>query len=97
MNDPTAKAREKATLFTGVNTWIGPLDALPKTALQWPAAPLHRSWSRAGSDAADLKCLAERREGGSTMLTLRWQDREFHCRVPFTDEASIANALTCFT
>jgi alanine racemase len=97
LNDPTAKAREKATLFTGVNTWIGPLDVLPKTALQWPATPLHRSWSRSGSDAADLKCLAELREGGSTMVTLRWQDREFHCRVPFTDEASIANALTCFT
>lgn len=97
LNDPTAKAREKATLFAGAHAWIGPIGALPQTAAQWTAAPLHRSWSRTTADAADLKCLAELREGGSTMLTLRWQDNAFQCRVPFTDEASVANALTCFT
>ena len=97
LNDPAAKAREKATLFAGVQAWIGPMDALPPTAAQGTAAPVLRSWSRTGTDAADLKCLAGQREGGGTMLTLRWQDREFQCRVPFTDEASVSNALTCFT
>jgi alanine racemase len=97
--DPFAKAREKTALFAGSDVWISPGGALPVQAMHQLHGVPHLSWSlvRGAGAPAYLECHAQRIQAGSTILDLRFRGEDFQCRVPFTDEASIANALTCIT
>jgi alanine racemase len=95
--DPASKAREKTSLFVGADVWISPWGAVPEPATQQLTATKHLTWSRQPGTGAFLECLAARTEGAGTVLHLRFQEEEFHCRIPFTDEASLSNALTCIT
>lgn len=94
LSDPMAKGREKVSLFRNTAVWIGPADAASEDLAPGTA---RLTWSRRTGTDAFLLCLWEHQEGASTVLTLRVGDDEFQCRVPFIDDASIANALTCIT
>jgi len=53
------------------------------------------SWSMKGD--ADLRVLGATQENGYTTLTGIYQDQELSIRVPFTDAASIENAIHCWS
>ncbi|RYZ19428.1 MAG: bifunctional UDP-N-acetylmuramoyl-tripeptide:D-alanyl-D-alanine ligase/alanine racemase, partial [Chitinophagaceae bacterium] len=82
------KRSEKGRLFEGAAVVIGPE---PWTGLM----PHHISWGQE-SDAG-LRADSIRREGGETHVAASYRGLSVELRVPFTDEASVANALTCAT
>lgn len=51
------------------------------------------SWSTTGE--AMLQVLATEKKAGATTITLAFQSTEFSCIIPFTDDASVENAVTC--
>lgn len=95
--DPFAKAREKLALFVHADTWISPADAVPGAVAQELRPVQHLTWTRQRGTAAFLECRSERVEGESTLLSLHCKGEDFQCRIPFIDEASVANALTCIS
>ncbi len=99
LTDPCAKATEKAALFAGADVWISPEGAVPEQAMHPLEGVPHLTWSRRSGTGtpAFLECRMQRIEGGSTILDLHCSGEDFQCRLPFTDEASAANALTCIT
>ncbi|HMO33573.1 MAG TPA: bifunctional UDP-N-acetylmuramoyl-tripeptide:D-alanyl-D-alanine ligase/alanine racemase [Lacibacter sp.] len=90
--DHDEKRKEKIRLFRQCNTVIynpavcgGPLTALPGTRLiTWGSAP-----------GSDLQVLNRQELAAGTRLQLQWQEERFDAAIPFADEASVQNALTC--
>lgn len=89
--DLQEKLEEKAMLFRSSDTVIIPYHIykqLPslrnKTCVCW------------GEDeASDLRILKKTETDGRSILVLSWNGEEFDIQLPFQDEASIQNALTC--
>ncbi len=92
------KAGEKLKLFTKVNTLVYCIDqkelqeGIIKTGL------LHNietfTWSR--KIPADLQISSVHIEGHLTRLSGKYKDESISIEIPFTDEASIENAIHCW-
>lgn len=98
--DLTEKIQEKLLLFSEVNELIYCIDdaevkneVIRFSAIQ-PSAQMI-SWSR--KEAATLQCLQVDKHGMITDMVCLYQGEQFAFSIPFTDEASIFNALTVCT
>ncbi|MGB8194851.1 MAG: bifunctional UDP-N-acetylmuramoyl-tripeptide:D-alanyl-D-alanine ligase/alanine racemase [Chitinophagaceae bacterium] len=94
------KALEKAVLFKGSECIVYAKDAtLPFIDIDGADRELFRpdaaiiSWSR--SQKASLQVVEETRGRNATEIMALWRDEEWHMDIPFTDRASVDNALTC--
>ena len=93
--DRQQKVREKMRLFRKVEQLLIPLDeplvAAAATALGVPLI----GWSR-HDPQADLYLEQEERRGTSTRLYAHFRGKACTLDVPFTDRASLHNAITCW-
>ncbi len=84
------KVAEKTKLFANANKIIVASDYIPyslpakASIVSWGSKPLH-----------DLQLISQQKENNSTRLVLKYQEAPFELQVPFTDEASLQNILTC--
>ncbi len=96
--DANQKAREKLDLFQNVNTLIYCKDYLiiQEELDHYPFAssPHFFSWSR--RTAADLQIGRIEKKDGQTEIQGIHQHNFLWIRIPFTDEASIENAIHCW-
>lgn len=96
--DKNQKAREKLDLFQNVETLIYCKDYLviQEELNQYPFAskPKLFSWSR--RSAADLQIGRIEKKDGFTEIQGIYQHNFLRIRIPFTDEASIENAIHCW-
>jgi alanine racemase len=83
------KLQEKVKLFDNVHVVIGPEELLRSVPLQKELV----TWG--ASSTATLQVVRTEKGADSTTLTLHYHDEALHITIPFTDEASIQNALTC--
>ncbi|GAB4092774.1 type III PLP-dependent enzyme domain-containing protein [Flaviaesturariibacter terrae] len=83
--DSEQKRTEKGRLFEGVKAVIGPE---PWTGL----LPGALSW---GTEAGASLHVESTERGSTTLVKARYRGVPVEIRIPFSDEASIANALTC--
>ena len=94
----TQKAGEKLKLFTKVNTLVYCIDqkelqeGIIKTGLLKNIETF--TWSR--KTIADLQITAVQSDGHFTQLTGIYKEDEISLGIPFTDEASIENAIHCW-
>lgn len=94
----TQKAGEKLKLFTKVNTLVYSIDqkelyeGILKTGLLKNIQAF--TWSRKKN--ADLQVVSVLTEGHVTQLTALYRNLEIAVSIPFTDEASIENAIHCW-
>lgn len=92
------KTREKLDLFQNVDTLIYCKDYLTiqQELEQYPFAssPKLFSWSR--RSAADLQIGRVEKKDGQTEIQGIYQHHFIRIRIPFTDEASIENAIHCW-
>lgn len=94
--DEPAKAREKAKLFAHAATVVHCRDhAVVHEALGALGSVELLGWGR-HPDAA-LRVEDEHTNGGATHVQLRWRGDVFQLMLPFTDAASVENALHCTT
>ncbi|MBP9151071.1 MAG: bifunctional UDP-N-acetylmuramoyl-tripeptide:D-alanyl-D-alanine ligase/alanine racemase [Flavobacteriales bacterium] len=96
--DANQKAREKLDLFQNVSTLIYCKDYLiiQEELEHYPFAssPKLFSWSR--RTAADLQIGRIEKKDGQTEIQGIYQHNFLRIRIPFTDEASIENAIHCW-
>jgi len=81
---------EKIRLFKDAEVLIGEKELLNKTDV----AKKHFSWSSRAK--ADLEVLSINKEKEHTIIKANYQDKEKTIIIPFTDDASIQNALHCW-
>lgn len=94
--DDARKAAEKALLFADAGAVVYCRDqAVVHAALSGLAAPVLLGWSR--EHEAFVRVREETPADPGTRLTLEHADRSFQVEVPFTDRASIENALHVIT
>jgi alanine racemase len=86
------KAREKMQLFAHAQTLVYCSDQ-PEVVRALPSGPALFAWGR-GEDAA-LRIRSIQKKDGWTTMDLRHKAGEFSVSIPFTDPASIENALHC--
>lgn len=95
------KLEEKIRLFRDCRSIIFRDD---KTTAAYPVRELLRrqnpaasllSWGLDGENT--LQVLRLQRREGKTSIEARYEGHSFELQIPFTDEASIENALTCWT
>jgi Alr-MurF fusion protein len=99
--DHRHKALEKAILFKNSGKIVFSKDATqPFIDIDGEDKHLFRhdavfiSWSR--KQAATLQVIKENRRGDATEIIALWQGENLSITVPFTDQASLDNALTCW-
>ncbi|HYE56111.1 MAG TPA: bifunctional UDP-N-acetylmuramoyl-tripeptide:D-alanyl-D-alanine ligase/alanine racemase [Chitinophagaceae bacterium] len=93
-DDHRQKALEKAKLFVNCDTIAYSKDAtFPFIDLEGSDKQLF-SWSR--EKKATLQVIKEERSKDNTTITAQYADEQLHIDIPFTDQASIDNALTCW-
>lgn len=91
------KVAEKTKLFANASTIIVASDYIPfplytsATIVSWGSKPQQS----AGNLPPNLQLIAQKKENNSTLLQLQYQEEQFQLQVPFTDEASLQNLLTC--
>lgn len=92
----TAKANEKALLFQHAGKVVVGIDQLPVSfALQAESVTQQIfRWSR--KHAAELSITEEQVQSGSTTVFATYQGAAIQITIPFTDHASIDNAITCW-
>jgi Alr-MurF fusion protein len=97
-SDRKEKLREKLRLFTRASSLIyGQDDPLIREEVANFKGPARRfSWSRR-HEGATLYVPHTRVEGGHTHFHARFQGEERRLSIPFTDEASMENALHCWS
>jgi alanine racemase len=94
----TQKAGEKLKLFTKVATLVYCIDqkelleGIIKTGILKNIKAF--TWSRHAE--ADLRITFSQPEGHTTLLRGIYKGKEISIRIPFTDEASIENAIHCW-
>jgi len=94
----TQKAGEKLKLFTKVKTLVYCTDqkelqeGIIKTGLLKNIETF--TWSR--KNVADLQVTSVHSDGHFTELTAIYKEAEINLAIPFTDEASIENAIHCW-
>lgn len=81
------KLAEKLKLFTHCEVVIGPKKLLKN--LDWPTL----TWSR--EDEADVNITVEKIGSGKAMIKAFHAGKESSVMIPFSDEASVQNAVTC--
>ncbi len=98
------KVAEKSKLFASASKIIIASDhipfALPTKAsiVSWGSKPLLSSATRTTNEAnplPELQLLDQHKSASETTLILQYQQDQFQLQVPFTDEASLQNVLTC--
>jgi Alr-MurF fusion protein len=87
-SSPEEKLKEKLKLFDGAEVVIGPCDLLKD--LQQPVF----TW---GEKAAANLRIVGKRLGEVSVIHCTYKSHGFDVQVPFSDEASIENAITCVT
>jgi alanine racemase len=102
--DNDQKAEEKIGLFQDAQAVIFPYDdaTAAKAIIAWNEAeyqvrgePKFKSLSWGKKETADLRLLHTGKNESSTSIRTIFRQNEFTYNLPFTDEASISNALTC--
>ena len=100
----TEKVAEKTKLFESASKIIIASDYIPyalptqATIVSWGSKPLHSNEIQARNGERklpDLQLIAQKKENNSTRLVLKYQEESFELQVPFADEASLQNLLTC--
>ncbi|MBW6499542.1 MAG: bifunctional UDP-N-acetylmuramoyl-tripeptide:D-alanyl-D-alanine ligase/alanine racemase [Bacteroidales bacterium] len=92
------KIREKLKLFVHANTLIYCRDhsELDHYIRKWQAQhPTVRLFSWSVKAGADLHVTSLRRTDNHTHIRIDYQGKEFDFEIPFTDHASVENALHC--
>jgi len=88
------KLEEKLKLFKHCNLVIYKYDTLAAYKGDKPGKKQF-TWSQDKAEA-NLHVFSETIIAGKFYLRARYQEREIECLVPFVDEASIENAITCW-
>ncbi len=95
-----AKAIEKLKLFPHAEVWIHPNDRSELDKLHYLLPNVqHKEWSMVGhGGVADfVRVVSCDIVGEATRIRLEHQGTERTFAIPFTDDASLENALTCIT
>ena len=87
------KLTEKLKLFAHANKVIAKGDDAWITRQMLKAGTNNFFWGR--NKSSDLQIISIDKENFQTRLTLHYRDRVFSYLIPFTDEASIENSVTC--
>ena len=90
--DTKEKLKEKIKLFSEAEYVVAEYGLIPKDALK--AKQL--TWSFI-NEGADLFIAGIEKHAAKTTLEIRYQQHPFKLTIPFTDSASISNAVTCIT
>lgn len=91
------KMDEKVQLFSYAKTVITASDYIPATfktnatIVRWGSKPLPGT----NNELPELQLLEQQKYSTETKLILRYQQQRFQLQVPFTDEVSIQNVMTC--
>lgn len=86
------KLQEKCRLFTSADIIMYSPQQCGGTLAPPPGAKVY-TW---GTDTtAHLLLVQTKQETTETQLELRWKQQQFKARIPFTDEASLQNAMCC--
>ncbi len=89
-----AKAREKAKLFEGVSIlFCNGDDAIISEAI---AGLPCKVFSYGKSGEALLQIKATEKQAASTMISATYELQELSITIPFTDDASVENAIVCW-
>lgn len=92
--DDAEKVREKCTLFHAAQAVICCTDqAVVAKAMEDHPPALLRNWSR--TDKAFVQVLTEQAHASATELSVLHNGAQHRFMVPFTDGASVDNAITC--
>lgn len=89
------KLREKLQLFAGSKLFIYGADytqGIPTSALP---GETKFCWGQQAN--ADLQLGTQETTGTKTLVNAQYKGQQIQCTVPFTDKASIENAMTCWT
>jgi alanine racemase len=92
------KAREKLKLFSNCDVLVYPADAaeLREEVLKMKLnQPLLKTITWGFHESASFRLLAVQANGNSTDITFIHRSTEHHLNIPFTDNASVENAMTC--
>lgn len=89
--DSQEKLEEKAKLFRLADTAIIPFDLFQKL----PSLSQKKCIRWGYDPQAELYILKRTDTENNTLLSLSWQGNAFEITLPFLDEASVQNALTC--
>jgi alanine racemase len=92
--DATEKLTEKLKLFVHADLVIYQYDTLLNYKSDIPGKR-HFTWSQKFAEA-DLHVFSETIISKKYYLRGRFKDKEIECLVPFVDEASVENAITCW-
>jgi alanine racemase len=82
------KLQEKLKLFAGAEVVIGPEELLTTVAVQ------KFTWGR--SEQASLRIQSIQHAKETTTINAVYNHQKFALQIPFSDEASIQNAITCW-
>ena len=91
------KMDEKVQLFSYAKTVITASDYIPAsfktnaTIVRWGSKPLPGT----NNQLPELQLIEQQKLSTETKLVLRYQQQRFNLQVPFTDEVSIQNVMTC--
>lgn len=95
------KVAEKTKLFASANTIILASDYIPyelptkASIVSWGSKPLISLTPSSPKGVPELRLLAQQKSATQTVLMLQYQQEQFQLQVPFSDEASLQNLLTC--
>jgi alanine racemase len=93
-SSPEQKLEEKLKLFVNSDLVIYHHDALLKYKAKVPGK-MHFTWSRKFKET-DLYVFSETIISNKYYLRAIYKKKEVECLVPFTDEASVENAIVCW-
>ncbi len=88
------KIREKMRLFSEVETLVCCADH-GEVIGEVPHEVSVFSWGHSAS--AKVRILSSKKEPGATRVSLQYGEQRFGVRIPFTDEASVENAMHCIS
>ncbi|WAC39468.1 bifunctional UDP-N-acetylmuramoyl-tripeptide:D-alanyl-D-alanine ligase/alanine racemase [Pedobacter sp. SL55] len=86
------KLKEKLQLFEGVETFI----YSPEHIVADIALPGKKKFAWSFNQAADLQIVDVLNQGTNTILKAKYAEEQFEVTIPFTDAASIENAVICW-
>ena len=93
-SDATQKLKEKLSLFADSETVIVNALSFPENYTSLLSGD--KWFIISGSAHATLHIRHTDREASSTTILARYQDKDLQLQVPFTDQASVDNAITCW-
>lgn len=98
-NDLGQKVAEKLKLFVNAKTLVycADHDLIADAIRKNPLLASKKNFTWGEQKNTDLQVLSIERSGNGTVITGRLADRTTHVTLPFTDNASIENALFCWS